>query len=300
INTDKKIFEYNSIIISLYGMLERYVERFVKEYLELLSSVVPNYEKLDEKLKEKHFELSIKLIGSITSREHAKYQHLTKESVLQQLHGCIENIAHYKINTDAFVLLSGNLKHPKIVELFTPINLNVNAALQKNEPFVAFLKEIHEGKSISNLKPDTLYFKINDLVDRRNEIAHGSSRSDNILSINELRSYIIFLEKYIRALFKVLQEKYIQQESIHQFEKIKVIKGVWNQEILGFEIENATIVIGDRIIVHTAEDNFMDKKILDIQIDNISYSKIEITTKTNVAIKIAPILKLNQSFFIKK
>ena len=39
--TDKRVFEYKAIIISLYGILEKYIELWIKEYLDILSDIVP-------------------------------------------------------------------------------------------------------------------------------------------------------------------------------------------------------------------------------------------------------------------
>ena len=46
-NRDKRIFEYKASIISLYGLLEKYVEIWIKEYLNSLSEVVPKYNQVD-------------------------------------------------------------------------------------------------------------------------------------------------------------------------------------------------------------------------------------------------------------
>lgn len=40
---EKRVFEYKAAIISLYGLLEQYVETWIKEYLDSLSSLVPEY-----------------------------------------------------------------------------------------------------------------------------------------------------------------------------------------------------------------------------------------------------------------
>lgn len=103
--TDKRIFEYKAAIISLDGLLEKYIETWIKEYLDSLSKLVPNYNELDEKIRNNHFELSLKLINTIISRESAKYQHLTKEKLLINLNTCLVNPTNYQINTEAFVLL---------------------------------------------------------------------------------------------------------------------------------------------------------------------------------------------------
>lgn len=88
---DRKIFEYKASIISLYGLLEKQVEIWIQEYLDLLAILAINYNNIDEKIRNNHFELSLKLISTITSRENAKFQHLTKEEVLNKLNECIVN-----------------------------------------------------------------------------------------------------------------------------------------------------------------------------------------------------------------
>lgn len=43
---DKRIFEDKTVIISLYGLLEKYIEIWIKEYLDSLSNLVPNYNQI--------------------------------------------------------------------------------------------------------------------------------------------------------------------------------------------------------------------------------------------------------------
>lgn len=298
--TSKKIFEYKAIIISLYGLLEKSVEAWIKEYLDALSNIVPEYNQIDNTIREKHFELSLKLISTITSRESAKYQYLTKEQVLKRLNDCIENSSNYRINTEAFVLLSGNLKHDKVVELFKPLNVNLNEGLKRNQTLTQYIRDEQQIENISNLNTDILYNKINDLVEMRNQIAHGSEAVDDILDHSVLENYIRFLENYCQAIFEILNEEEIKQESVHKFQKIENVIDIFRNEILAFEIENSEIKVGDILIVKTANGRFFNKPILEIQIDKVSYPQKTITTKINIAVKVEPTIKKNQEFFIKK
>jgi hypothetical protein len=296
--TDKRIFEYKASIISLYGLLEKYVELWIKEYLNSLSNVVPEYNKIDQKIRDNHFELSLKLINTITSRETAKYQHFTKEEVLKKLNDCIVNPTKYQINTDAFVLLSGNLKHNKIVELFNKLNLDLNDELLKNEELK---NEIGLNQNtISRIEKDILYNKINDLVERRNQIAHGSEEVDDILSISELEPYIQFLDKYCQAIFQTLFEELIKQESIHIFQKIENVINTYGNKVLAFELENYTIKVGDMLIVETKEGRFYKKPILTIELNRKEYPELIITEKTSIGVSVEPKIKDNQTFYIIK
>ncbi|NJS10064.1 MAG: hypothetical protein HC789_06595 [Microcoleus sp. CSU_2_2] len=87
--TERRVFEYKAAIISLYGLLEKYIETWIKEYFDSLCSLICDYQNLDEKIRDNHFELSLKLINTITTRDIVKYQHLTKEEVLRKLNNCI-------------------------------------------------------------------------------------------------------------------------------------------------------------------------------------------------------------------
>ncbi len=291
---DKQIFEYKAAIISLYGLLEKYVELWIKEYLDSLASVVPEYNQIDEKIRNNHFELSLKLINTIMSRQSAKYQHLTKEKILHKLNSCIVSPKNYQINAEAFVLSSGNLKHKKISDLFNLLNINLNDKLMKNE---SLKREI--GLQNPENK-DILYNKINELVERRNEIAHGSETSDNILSVSELEPYIQFLDVYCQAIFEILSEEFIKQESKYTFQKIETVIEIFYDKTLYFEIENYTIKVGDMIIIETTKGIFSKKPILDIQLDSVSYPELEISEKTNVEVWVEPKIKKNQTFYIAR
>ncbi len=159
---DRKIFEYKASIISLYGLLEGYVEIWIKEYLDSLSSLIVDYNKIDEKIRNHHFELSLKLITNMTSRESTKYQHIKKEEVLEKLNGCIVSPTDYSFNTEAFVLLSSNFTHKQIVSLFDKINVNLNEELKRNKTLIQYLKDEKQIENIANAKTDNLYSLIND------------------------------------------------------------------------------------------------------------------------------------------
>jgi hypothetical protein len=295
---NKKVFEYKAIIISLYGLLEKFIEIWIKEYLEQLSNIVPEYTQIDEKIREKHFELSLKLISTITSRESAKYQHLTKEQVLRKLNHCIENPSDYQFNTEAFVLLSGNLKHNKIVELFKPLNIDLNGRLKINQTLVEYIQYERQIENIAHLETAVLYEPINHLVDRRNEIAHGSEMIENILDHSVLEDYLQFLEQYCQAIFEILTEELIKQESFHHFQEIKNVIKIFNNEILAFEIENDELKVGESLIIETAEGRFFKKTILDIRIDDRSYSQKTFKNKTVVTIRVEAKIQRNQKFFL--
>ena len=93
----KRIFDYKASIISMYGILESSIELWIKEYIRTICQFYDSYGELPLKLRENHFENSLRLIQRISQTEEAKYQHLTKENVLANLAQCIDvtNISSY-------------------------------------------------------------------------------------------------------------------------------------------------------------------------------------------------------------
>ena len=71
-----------------------------------------------------------------------------------------------------------------------------------------------------------------------------------------------------------------------------------NNSILAFEIENKTIRVGDRLIIETVDGDFYRTSVLSIQLDNESYSEIEITDQRQIGVKVDCRIRQNQSFYI--
>ena len=296
----KKIFEYKSITISLYGILEKSISLWIKEYISHLPKIINNYNDLSDGFRENHFDLSVKLLALIGEKKHAKYESLEKEKVLAKLSSCIENPSSFQLNSDAFYPRSGNLKHKKIVEALNYLDIKLTASLKTvGQRPGGFLCD-----AIPNIdnRGDDLFRLIDELVTRRNDIAHGED-IDDILNITEFDEYIDFLEGYGIAIFQTLTEKLIELEANYLYKKIDPsdVKGIYkNGSILCFTIENSVISKGDDIIVNLVEGGFTKKEILNIQRNNQSFETLTLTDPEDIGIEVDKGISLGQRFFIKK
>jgi hypothetical protein len=298
--TPKRLFEYKAIIISLYGVLEKYINIWIQEHIDILPSIILDYDELPEKFRDNHFGLSIKLITTIRENRFAKYDHLRPEELLVKLSSCIRYNLAYELNANAFLPQSGNLKHSKIVEAFKPLGIELTPRIKRNKHLSALLKTKY-GSNIAN-KGDDLFGIIDDLVTRRNDIAHGEL-IDNILNITEFDDIILFLQKYGQALFDTIIEQEIYYETIHQYTEIKNIKGIYqNKSILCFETDNTMLKIGDFIIVETIEQSYLKKEILGIQQNNRPIAALRISAKADIGVDLVAGAGLtkNQKFYFKK
>lgn len=293
----KKLFEYKSITVSLYGILEKHIGLWIREYVSELPKTISSYSSFPEKFRENHFNLSVKLLSLIGESKSSKYENIKRESVLARLSSCIDSPLNYELNGDAFYLHSGNLKHSKIVEALNHLDIQLTSRLkavgQRPEGFLC-------GYS-SNIasKGDELFKLIDDLVVRRNDIAHGES-IDDILNITEFSGYVNFLEGYGRAVFQTLVERKIQYEADFLYKKIDEVKGIFKAgSVLCFEIESNEIRIGDNIIIKLQDGGFFKKEILEIQKNNQKFDNLLITSRENIGVNLGGGLSNGQTFFIR-
>jgi len=294
----KKLFEYKSITISLYGILEKHVGIWIKEFITQLPKIISNYHDLPEKFREDHFNFSVKLLALIGEKKFSKYESIKKENVLAKLSYCIENSSGFDLNGDAFYLHSGNLKHSKISDALKNLDIKLTARLkaigQRDGGFLT------RGPTNIDGKGDELFKLIDELVIRRNDIAHGED-IDNLLNVTEFDDYVNFLEGYGSAVYQALVEKIIQHEAVFLYDKIDNVKGIFKGgSILCFETENNEIVKGDNIIVELLDGGFIKKEILDIQKINKSFNKLSIKNLENVGVDLGGGLSSGQTFYIYK
>lgn len=296
----KKIFEYKSITISLYGILEKYIGVWIKEYVSHLPKIINNYNDLTIKFRDNHFDLSVKLLALISEKKHAKYEGLKREKVLEKLNSCIENPSGFQLNSDAFYLRSGNLKHAKIAEALHHLDIQLTAKLKiVGQRSGGFLSNGYHN--IEN-RGDDVFRLIDELVTLRNDIAHGED-VDNILSVTEFNEYIDFLEGYGVAVFQTLTEKLNELEANCLYDKIDEdnVKGVFGKgTILCFEVEDTVISKGDYIIVNLIDGGFIKKEILEIQKDSQSFDTLSIKDPESIGVRVDKGISKKQGFFIKK
>lgn len=195
------------------------MEIWAKEHIDNLTNLVSDYNKLSQKFKDTHLSLSLKLIAEVIKRKHSKYNHLNEADIISNLNKCMSTPSKFSINKDAFTMSTGNLSHDKVAELFSPFGINIAKMYDQDRKFLKYLEDSF-GPSITNIKPSTLYDKINDLVIRRNEISHGGEVV-NILGLSAFEDYLVFLENYGEAIFNSISHREKEVEMQEKYKKIE-------------------------------------------------------------------------------
>jgi len=142
---------------------------------------------------------------------------------------------------------------------------------------------------------------LDDLAERRNEVAHGNI-SDDILSNEWLIEYIEFFEAYGPALYEVTMSEALQYDTKYRGIELGQPIKIYKNYIVCISIKNIPIPIkvGDILVAKTTNKllPFIAGDIQEIQIDKIPYKEISSNTSADIAMKITFKAKQNQSFFL--
>ena len=266
--TDEKIYQYTANVITLYGGLECFVEEVVEEYLKEVFSICPSYKQLRGQ-----FGLSEYLLFGISLINHAgerKFKRLSKTDVLKSLFETVVNDKSSSVRSEAYIDYGGgNYRHETIMNCFIQLGMkDIKTCLKLYEPLSSYIKKKGIGDS------DTVYIKIDDLVERRNELAHGGNTIE-VLDSGVFSEYLSFLSLYT--------------ETINNFIKSFINQHKWNMsndDIIDPRVYSGNIVVlkdddvglgfflkkGQPVLI-LRDSKYYDGVICNIQVEGVDYSE---------------------------
>ena len=118
----RKKYNYEMVIIRLYGILEAYIEACIATYLRKLSKCVKEYKRLPRQIQEQHLSLSADLLKYI-EKGYDKYNEISQEDVIFRLGDCLKNASEFRLNTSAFLHHNSNFRQETIRDFFHHVGI---------------------------------------------------------------------------------------------------------------------------------------------------------------------------------
>jgi RiboL-PSP-HEPN len=296
---NKARYDYNTIVISLYGYLERFVEDLIGEYLTLISSYVPTFSELPSPIQGNHLPLSLELARKADYQRYAGSVRV--DDVVARLHACFNTPDKYQLNDQAFAQHSANFRQSVVATTFSQFGIaDIGPSLRQAEPFAAFLEKEDPERDVQTYLAggdEVVFARLNDLANRRNDVAHGTP-VDDILSRDLLRSHIGFVEAYASGLALVVYER-----SLPFMLKRAVALGspiaVYDHRIVCVNLPAGQITVGDTLIAKTPDISrpFKAGTIREIEQDHIQLNTINGGPGVQIGMLVEFGAKDNQEFY---
>ena len=295
----RKKFNYSAIVILLYGYFENFIERIAEEYVKAIAAVAENFEQLPREIQQNHFSKSIELAKKSNLD---KYKSLTRDQIIANLFSC-QNIQskEFTVNVKAYSVHNANFRCNTIDAIFADVGVKrINEEIINEDDFFSYLKKSDDtdfqlGKSKDFfLKASRLKLEqtLEEIAQRRNEIAHGAE-VDDILSPEILQTkYIDFLKQYAQSLEQVLQASFerilIAYELKNYIQIGRPVKTWQKGYVVGFSDVSidikSRIVVGDEVMIETSKKQskeYKKVKILEIRVFQKTQDFDEVIIKTS-------------------
>ncbi|GAA2603074.1 hypothetical protein GCM10010399_37390 [Dactylosporangium fulvum] len=246
-----KMSQYAMQLVLLYGAFERLIEGVLSGVVATLNEVISSTSDLPEKVRENHRRKSLDALRDEVWLARRK-DPLLPVRLIENLHSCESGAGNYRLNALAYTRHGGNFRRKSIDELFRDIGI---------DDFLKLVVESREfGEYLAALGHDsTLLGKdlgaIDDLAERRNDIAHGSSME--LLTRDEIRSYIVFFNAFGRAAYAVLRRHLARFLVQHHGNRFQGQATVHYKRVLIIELgdlpEGTLIQVGDPVAVDVSK-----------------------------------------------
>ena len=231
----RKRFDYAAFIISLYACMERYVEDLVWAYARHQSGRT-KYVELPETLQHRNVQRSGELLAKHRLGE-GRFERLEPARVVANLHGCLSGTGGYQLTREAIIYHEKNLRPDVLQGLFKGIGVeNVHTRARSVDVFESWYRGAKKLDSLpeGGISNEVIRRRLEDLVERRNQVAHGGALSDDLESVEQMSERIRFVEAYCNALFVVTVACTLKSVDTIQ------VKGVRRMQKLGPNVVVAT------------------------------------------------------------
>ena len=293
----KRQFNYNSIIISLYGFFEKFIEDSIVSYLDHLSLIITDYTKLPPSLSKSHFDLSLSLLSKIESAKYKDY--IKKEDIVSNLNTCLNSNGSYILNNDAFIIHAANYKSAIINTAFSNAGIeSFEHKILKQADFRNYVIQTYKKNKDDDIKAEESFYLLNDLAQLRNDVAHGVS---NQIKANDLLlDYVYFFEFYAQALSDVLTFELLKYEcQINAVELGEMTSHFKDGKIICFYSMNIPFKVGDTLISY-GEVGSKRAQIESIQLAETDVNEIDENDNYEVGVCLSSNFKKKSKLFLLK
>lgn len=207
----RRRFDYAAFAVALYASFETFLENLVAAYAGLVTRQV-QYADLPPKLVKKHMNRTADLLSRGRLGE-GRYAGLRELDVVKNLFECLSGSMPYTLNEVAVVAHDLNLRPSEIDALFAAVGIEqICDRARSADPLLRWystsngLSEAPQG----GVPSVTIAQRIDDVVERRNQVAHKGGNPVELLGPDQMSDTMGFIEAFSKSVFAITAARYLE------------------------------------------------------------------------------------------
>lgn len=206
----RRRFDNAAFVVALYAVFETYVEALAAAFASLEALRLP-YAELPAKLAAKHLQRSADLLarGRLGEGRHAG---LTVSGVVANLHNCLNGVTPYALNEAAIVWHDSNLRARDVDDMFFPLGIEgMCIQVRRGDALIRWHMTVQglETAPADGLPNTVIEERLNDLVERRNQVAHRGGKPENLLGVDGMNESVDFIDALSEDIFAMVVGYYL-------------------------------------------------------------------------------------------
>lgn len=250
-------YYYNATIVSLYGLLERYVEDLLSEVVRSAARAVPSSAHLPERIRSHHLPLTLDVLNALQANRYRG--EADTGSLIGTLDKYLGGTAGVHVNDQVFMHHTANFRSDVIRQSCERVGFSPLADMTKDSLFVELVKDRFPDE-------ENIFYVVDDLAERRNEVAHGAP-PQQLLTGALMLAYVDVVEAHLGALRRSAMTFLTRLAVEHAGEALGRPDHVFRKVIAGFEALPIAVRRGSTLGVVSGERAFC-VEILSIEVAN--------------------------------
>lgn len=270
-----KIIDHCSAVVRLYAIFEDFLHEIFRGYLSFLEANF-KYDELDDSVRKAHR----KAIGQIlVDLDKDRYRNLTLHSIVEDISSARTGDFRYRLLPEAMLSHDQNLRMQDLGQLCARCGVdNVLTWVAKHRLVKAFFLE-------QSRQSDTADAELRQLIQYRNDAAHGGVEVDDVLGAEVLGEYADFISVLCVCIAECLQRSVIsKKEKTGNIQRLGRITEKLKDNVAIAIIGSSKIDVDDSVYL-VGESFCFDARISSIQLDGVSHASVTILKDREVGLK---------------
>ena len=286
---------YSAVVVGLYGAFESFAEDLVMAFLRELDILCPHFSDLPQAVRDRHIEVSAQLL---LNRGIDKYKdRCDVDDVVHRLSRSAAGLGARRLNELAFTDHRSNFRAESLNEFFRAAGVpDFVQRIKGHPPFHDYLTNVEGVEAIERLSNAVVLKDLDDLAQRRNEVAHGAPAT--ILANESMLSRVSFIEQLGAAMFAVTDAELVRYLAIHACDPLPSPIAVYGKSVVCFPLEAVSLRVGSRIVTRSPTGEIRHGEVVRIELDGSPLPEVSAPPPVQVGLELNFVVKKTYDFFL--